>query len=209
MKKIFLHSKKNVSNKKEPFLPYQNEVKTAYFSYSSIFWFLGLLVYIFSLFIIINLANNGKFHISSNTNDINFVITPILNLILVTFSWILLLLAPRKSYKSPKHSSIMFYFSFWFLVVSVILNAQLQLSYIETYGHDVIYHWLNFAFAKVVLILSVFALFGVQTFFWIMRRKFTFMPTDYEIYNQRSIDKKARKEAKLLAKQNAKSANKK
>lgn len=216
MKKNLLHSKKEWSNQKEPFLPYQNKVKIAYFSYSGLFWFLGLLVYVFSFFIIINLAKNDKFHITSNINDINFSLTPIFNIILVTLSWILLILAPKKAYKSPRHSSIMFYFSFWFLIISVILNSQMQWLYMDIYGDASFYNWLNFTFAIIVIVLTVFALFVIQVFFWIMRRKFAFMPTDYEIYTQISIDRKARKQAKierksakLLKKQNAKLANKK
>lgn len=211
MKKIFLHSRNNATEK-EPFLPYENKVKIAYFSYSGIFWFLGLLVYIFSLFLIINLAKNGKFQITSNINDINFFFTPILNLILVTASWVLLVIAPRRAYKSPKHSSVLFYCSFWFLVVSVVLNGQVQITYMDLYVHEAFYNWINVAFAKVIIILSIMALFGVQIFFWIMRRKFAFMPTDYEIYTQRSINKKAAKIKKAEAKaekRNAKLANKK
>lgn len=211
MKKIFLHSRNNPSEK-EPFLPYENKVRTAYFSYSGIFWFLGLLVYIFSLFIVINLAKNGKLQITSNINDINFFLTPILNLILVTASWVLLIIAPHHAYKSPKHSSVLFYCSFWFLVVSVVLNGQVQITYMDLYVHEDFYHWINVAFAKVVIILSIMALFGVQIFFWIMRRKFAFMPTDYEIYTQHAIDKKAAKAKKAEAKaqkRNAKLANKK
>lgn len=203
MKRIFLQKKK------EPLFPYQDKVRVAYFSYSGLFWFFGLLVLIFSLFVIINLSNNDKFHITSNANDINLVLTPIIDLMLVVLSWGFLLLAPRKAYKSPKHSSIMFYTSFWMLVVSVVLNAQVQLTYMEVYAHEPFYHWLNIAFAKIVIILSVFALFGIQIFFWMMRRQFAFMPTDYEIYAQRSIDKKAKKAEKALKKQNAKLANKK
>lgn len=211
MKKIFLHNKDSAMQK-EPFLPYEDKVKTAYFSYTGIFWFLGLLVYIFSLFLIINLAKNGKFQITSDINDINFFFTPILNLILITASLVLLVIAPRRAYKSPKHSSILFYCSFWFLVVSVMLNGQVQLTYMEVYAQESFYHWINIAFAKVVILLMVFALFVIQIFFWNMRRKFAFMPTDYEIYTQRSIDKKAKKAAKQLEKQNkrnAKLANKK
>ncbi|MBE4704253.1 hypothetical protein [Spiroplasma platyhelix] len=209
MKKIFLHFKKSSVNQKEPFLPYEDKVKVAYFSYSGLFWFLGLLVYIFSLFLIINLAKNGKYQITSDINEINFFFTPILNLILVTASWVLLLIAPKRAYKSPKHSSILFYCSFWFLVISVMLNGQVQLTYMEVYAHETLYHWVNIVFAKIVILLSVFALFGIQIFFWTMRRKFAFMPTDYEIYTQRSIDKKAKKAEKQLKKQNAKLANKK
>lgn len=215
MKKIFCHLikddyiKKDTINKKEPFFPYQKKVKIAYFSYSGLYWFFGLLVYIFSLFVMINLSKNGKY----NPNDINFFFTPIFNIILVSISWFLLLFAPRKIYKSPKRSSIMFYFSFWFLVVSVLLNAQLQLAYINSYGSEPFYHWINSALVKVVIVLSALSLFGIEIFFWIMRRKFAFMPTDYEIYLQRSNNKKERKARKQLKKQmkkqNAKLANEK
>lgn len=216
MKKFSFHFKKNHSdnfNKKEPFIPYQNKVKVAYFSYSGLFWFLGILVCIFSLFVMINLAKNGRYHLSSNLSDINFFFTPIFNLILIVSSWILLLLAPKKAYKSPKHSSIMFYCSFWFLVIAVTLNAQLQLTYIDLYKNSAFYNWMNVIFAKIVVILSVFSLLGIQVFFWVMRRKFAFMATDYEIYEQRAENKKEKKEQKILAKQmkkqNAKLANKK
>lgn len=212
MKKILLHAKKSESGKREPFLPYQDKVKTLYLSYSGIFWFLGLLVCIFSLFVIINLSQNDKFNVTSDIDDINIFFTSIVNLILIPSSWILLLFAPKRAFKSPKRSSIMFYFSFWFLVIAVILNSQMQLTYINVYGQEDFYNWVNSVFAKIVIILMVISLFFVEIFFWIMRRKFAFMPTDYEIYTQRSMDKKkkkAEKKAKRLQKQNAKLANKK
>lgn len=210
MKKFF-HLKENITNKKEPFFPYQNKVKIAYFSYSGLFWFLGLLVYVFSLFIIINLTKNGRYHLKE-WSDVNFFFTPIFNIILITISWITLLFAPRKAYKSPKQSSIMFYFSFWFLVIAVVLNGQLQLTYIEAYSSYPFYHWLNIVFVKVFVILSMFFLFGIQIFFWIMRRKFAFMPTDYEIYSKVANNKKEKKAKKILKeqmkKQSAKLINK-
>ncbi|MGL5268315.1 MAG: hypothetical protein ACRC8P_00875 [Spiroplasma sp.] len=214
MKGIFFHFSKDRidrTNKKEPFIPYQNKVRIAYFSYSGLFWFLGLLVYIFSFFIIINLAKNEKFQLTSK-DDINFFFTPILNLILVTISWFLLLFAPRKAYKSPKHSSIMFYFSFWFLVISVVLNAQLQLTYIEVYSDEAKreINSITIAVAQIVIILSVISLLGVQVFFWVMRRNFAFMATDYEIYMERANNKKEKKLfEEQIKKQNAKLTNKK
>ena len=84
MKKDFLQE----NNKKQPFFPYEGKVRKAYFSYLGIFCFLGLLVYLFSFFLIINLVKNGKFYLTSNFNDLNFFFTPILNLILITISFL-------------------------------------------------------------------------------------------------------------------------
>ncbi|MDQ7982914.1 MAG: hypothetical protein REH79_01675 [Spiroplasma sp.] len=194
--KIFLNSKASEKVKKQAFFPYQDKVRRAYFSYSGLFWFLGLLVCIFSFFIIVNLTLNHQFQISNKIEDINFFCTPIFNIVLVIFAWTLLLFAPQKIYQSPKHSLVMLYFSFWFLVISVVLNAQLQLSYIDKYLNTGFYHWITPAVLKVLVVIMVFALFGIQIFFWIMRHKFAFMPSDYEIYQQRSINKKLKKEAK-------------
>lgn len=194
--KLFLNSKASENIKKHRFVPYQDKVRTAYFAYSGLFWLFGILVYGFSLFIIINLAVNNKFQISSNIKDINIFCTPILNMILVTFSWILLLFAPYKIYQNPKSSLVMLYFSFWFLVISVLLNAQLQITYSDQYLDTEFYHWINRSVLVVLLVLMVFAMFFLQIFFWIMRHKFSFMPSDYEIYQQRSVDKKAKKALK-------------
>lgn len=196
---LFLNSKASEHIKKHRFVPYQDKVRTAYFLYSGLFWFFGLLVYAFSIFVIANLAVNHHFRISSNMKDIDIFITPILNMILVTFSWILLFFAPHKIYKNPRSSLIMLYFSFWFLIISVFLNAQLQITYSNKYLGTGFYHWINSSALIVLVVLMVFALFFIQIFFWIMRHKFSFMPSDYEIYQQRSIDKKAKK---ALKKQN-------
>lgn len=194
--KLFLNSKASENVKKHRFFPYQDKIRKAYFAYFGLFWLFGILVYGFSFFIIINLALNNKFHISASMRDINIFCTPIFNIILVTLAWILLLFAPQKIYQSPKNSLIMLYFSFWFLVISVILNAQLQITYSDEYLNTEFYHWINPIALKVLVVFMVFAMFFIQIFFWIMRHKFSFMPSDYEIYQQRSIDKKVKKELK-------------
>ncbi|WP_250138112.1 hypothetical protein [Spiroplasma attinicola] len=197
--KLFLNSKASENIKKHRFVPYQDKIRTAYFAYSGLFWFFGILVFAFSLFIIVNLAVNNKYQISGSMKDINIFCTPILNMVLVIFSWILLFFAPHKIYHNPKSSLIMLYFSFWFLVVSVLLNSQLQITYSNQYLDTGFYHWINRSVLIVLVVLMIFAMFFLQIFFWIMRHKFSFMPSDYEIYRQRSIDKKAKK---ALKKQN-------
>lgn len=170
-------------------LPYKGKVKKSYFVYFSLFGILSLLVYISSLFVIINLGVNNHYHITSNLNNINITITPLVNILLITISLLLLLIAPNRIHHSTKQSSVMFYVSFWMLVVSTMLNSQLQLNYTNHYASSSFYNWLNIAFIKIVIIISVISLFFVEVFFWIMRRKFTFMPNDYEIYMMR-IEKK-------------------
>lgn len=190
-------TKNNTVIKKKPFFPYENKVKRAYFNYLGLFSFLSLLVYIFSLFLIINLSKNAKFNLTSDIADINLVCTPILNIILITISLFLLLFAPSRVYHSTKSSNLMFYFSFFFLIIASLLNAQLQLTYIEKFISESFYNWIPSILAKIVIIISSFALIGVQVFLWIMRSKFSFMPTDYEVYAKKELLAKQAKAIKL------------
>lgn len=184
--------------------PYEGKTKKFYFIYAGLFWVLAFLVYASSLFIITNLTINNKYSVD---NNVNIFVTPLFNLFLITVSLILLLIAPIRAHHNTKQSSVMFYISFWFLVISTLLNSQLQLNYIEDYRTTNFYNWISEVVIKAIIIISVISLFFVQVYFWVMRRKFTFMPTDYEIYTNRSEIKnalKAVKSEKKLAKKHIK-----
>lgn len=193
----------NINDKKEKkndFFPYKDNTKKIYFIYAAIFLFFNLVVFISSLFIIINLAVNSHLKITSDKNTINIIVTPFLNIVLTFISLGLLLFAPWRIHHSPKQSSIMFYCSFWALVVSTLLNSQVQLTYNSMYWNSSFYHWIDNGVLVVLVTLFALALFVIEIFFWIMRRKFAFMPTDYEIYTTRSKNKKIKKAEKKRVK---------
>lgn len=188
----------NIEAKKIIFFPYQQKTKIAYFAYLGISIVLFLSVFIFSLFAAINVAKYQLYNLLSsdfNYPILNLFYTPIICLIAVIISMILLIFAPKVSIVSAKYSSRMFYTAFWLLILSVMLSSEVQLTYISQskifYNDN--YHWLNPIVAKIFIIISLFLILITQLFFWIMRRKFTFMSSDYEIYTNRSIEKQQRK----------------
>lgn len=200
----------NIKEKKAIFIPYEPKTRNAYFVYLGMSIILFLSVFIFSLFATINVwkyqlyklePTDFKFHIY------DLLYAPIACLIAVSISIILLLFAPKVSVISSKYSSKMFYTAFWLLVLSVMLSSTVQLTYISqrTIFDNENYHWINSTVAKLFIIINLFLILVIQLFFWIMRRKFTFMNSDYEIYTTRSMEKKQRKikkqELKKLKKQ--------
>lgn len=188
----------NIKEKKSVFIPYEQKTKNAYFIYLGISIILFLSVFIFSLFATINISKyelynleliNFKYHI------LNLLYAPVVCLIAIIISIILLIFAPKVSIISSKYSSRMFYTAFWLLILSVMLNSEIQLMYVSQPAilDNENYHWINPFVAKIFIIISLFLILVFQVFFWIMRRKFTFMNSDYEIYTTRSMEKKQRK----------------
>lgn len=188
----------NIKNKETCFIPYEQKTKNAYFVYLTISIVLFLSVFIFSLFAAINLSKYKLYNVKLtdfNYHILNLFYAPIVCLIAITVSMILLIFAPRVSIVSSKYSSRMFYTAFWLLILSVMLSSEAQLTYISQSGilYNENYHWINPIIARIFIIFSLFLILITQLFFWIMRRKFTFMNSDYEIYTTRSMEKKQRR----------------
>lgn len=189
----------NIKEKKSVFIPYQQKTKNAYFVYLGISIILFLSVFIFSLFATINVAKYELYNLELTDfkyHILNLLYAPIVCLIAIIISMILLIFAPKASIIiSSKYSSRMFYTAFWLLILSVMLNSEVQLTYISQSAilDNENYHWINPIVAKIFIIISLFLILVFQVFFWIMRRKFTFMNSDYEIYTTRSMEKKQRK----------------
>ncbi|WP_339048240.1 hypothetical protein [Spiroplasma endosymbiont of Colias croceus] len=189
----------NIKNKETYFIPYEQKTKNAYFVYLAISIVLFLSVFIFSLFATINVSKYKLYNVKLtdfNYPILNLFYAPIVCLIAITVSMILLIFAPRVSIiVSSKYSSRMFYTAFWLLILSVMLSSEVQLTYISQSGilYNENYHWINPIIARIFIIFSLFLILITQLFFWIMRRKFTFMNSDYEIYTTRSMEKKQRR----------------
>lgn len=188
----------NLKEKKWVFIPYQQKTKNAYFVYLGISIILFLSVFIFSLFATINVSKYELYNLALtdfNYHILNLLYAPIVCLIAITISIILLIFAPKVSIVSSKYSSRMFYTAFSLLVLSVMLSSEIQLTYISQSAilYNPNYHWINPIVARIYIIISLFLILVTQLFFWIMRRKFTFMNSDYEIYTTRSMEKKQRK----------------
>ncbi|WP_338977987.1 hypothetical protein [Spiroplasma endosymbiont of Panzeria rudis] len=187
----------NLKNKETCFIPYEQKTKNAYFVYLTISIVLFLSVFIFSLFAAINVSKYKLYNVLTDFNYpiLNLFYAPIVCLIAITVSMILLIFAPRVSIVSSKYSSRMFYTTFWLLILSVMLSSEVQLIYISQSGilYNENYHWINPIIARIFIIFSLFLILITQLFFWIMRRKFTFMNSDYEIYTTRSMEKKQRR----------------
>lgn len=184
----------NIKEKKSVFIPYEQKTKNAYFVYLGISIILFFSVFIFSLF---NVSRYELYNLELTDfkyNILNLLYAPIFCLLTITISVILLIFAPKVSIISSKYSSRMFYTAFWLLILSVMLNSEVQLTYISQSAilYNENYHWINPIVVRV-FIISLFLILIVQLFFWIMRRKFTFMNSDYEIYTTRTMEKKQRK----------------
>ncbi len=187
----------NIKEKKSVFIPYEQKTKNAYFVYLGISIILFLSVFIFSLFATINVSKYELYNlelINFKHHILNLLYAPIVCLFAIIISMILLIFAPKVSIISSKYSSRMFYTAFWLLILSVMLNSEVQLTYISQSAilDNKNYHWINPIVAKI-FIISLFLILVFQVFFWIMRRKFTFMNSDYEIYTTRSMEKKQQK----------------
>lgn len=185
----------NIKEKKWVFIPYEQKTKNAYFIYLAISIILFLSVFIFSLFATINVSKYELYNVKLTDfkyHILNLLYAPIVCLIAIAISMILLIFAPKVSIISSKYSSRMFYTAFWLLILSVMLSSEVQLTYISQSAilDNENYHWINPIVAKIFIIISLFLILVVQLFFWIMRRKFTFMNSDYEIYTTRSMEKK-------------------
>lgn len=183
---------------KSTFIPYDYKVKKTYLSYLAISMILFLSVFIFSLFATINVAKYQLYNLkftSFNYPLLNLLYTPIICLVTSIISIMLLIFAPQISAISSKSSSRMFYTAFWLLILSVMLSSEVQLTYISQSAilDNENYHWINPIVAKIIIIINLFLIIITQLFFWIMRRKFTFMSSDYEIYTNRKITKQQRK----------------
>jgi len=196
---------KSFQTKKRLFFPYEGKVKTAYFAYLGLCSILFLAVFIFCLFATINVAKYKLYNlplVGVQYHILNLWYSPIICLIAVIISMVLLLIAPKISTISAKCSSRMFYWSFWLLIISVMLSSVIQLTYISQ--SDIFdspnYNWMNPILVRVFILISIMLIIFVQIFFWIMRRKFTFMPSDYEIYTNRMMMKKNLKEQKQAKK---------
>ena len=179
---------------KSTFIPYDYKVKKTYLSYLAISMILFLSVFIFSLFATINVAKYQLYNLkltSFNYPLLNLLYTPIICLVTSIISIMLLIFAPKISAISSKFSSRMFYTAFWLLILSVMLSSEVQLTYISQSAilNNENYHWINPIVARIIIIINLFLIIITQLFFWIMRRKFTFMSSDYEIYTNRKITK--------------------
>ena len=196
----------NMETKTTFFFPYDQKTKKSYLGYLGLSSILFLFVFIFSLFATINVSYYHLYDLLHPNNfnypTLSFFYTPVLCLITITISMLLLLIAPKVSKISAKVSSIMFYFAFWLLVFSVMLSSTVQISYISQKEilENSNYHWINPMMAKIFIVIALFLILLLQLWFWIMRRKFTFMPSDYEIYTNKSITKKNHKLAKKALK---------
>ena len=183
---------------KASFFPYQNKTKVAYFAYLGLCTVLFLAVFAFSLFATLNVGKYKLYDLKLEDftfNKLNLFYAPILCLAVVSISMVLLILAPKVTIKAKRCSNRMFYTSFWLLILSVMLSSEIQITYIS---HSEIldspyYHWLKPVVARIFIIFVIFLILVLQVFFWIMRRKFTGFPSDYEIYTNRSINKKQQK----------------
>lgn len=196
----------NTETKTTFFFPYDQKTKKSYFGYLGLSSILSLFVVIFSLFATINVSYYHLYDLFHPNNfnypTLSFFYTPVLCLITITISMLLLVVAPKVSKISAKTSSIMFYFAFWSLIFSVMLSSAVQISYISQTEilENSNYHWINPMMAKIFIVTALFLILLLQLWFWIMRRKFTFMPSDYEIYTNKSITKKNHKLAKKALK---------
>lgn len=216
-------NKKNLEKletKKPLFFPYEKKTKLAYFIYLGICAIPFIWNFIFSLFATINVTKYQLYDLSFTDFKyaiLNLLYTPILCLVLLIISIVLLVFAPKVSNISSKHSSRIFYIAFWFLILSIMLSSEVQLSYISQSEilHSIHYNWINPIVARIFIIINIFLILVIQIFFWIMRRKFTFMNSDYEIYTNRSMTKqnhkikkqeliREKKQKKLLLKTNKK-----
>ncbi|WP_308149779.1 hypothetical protein [Spiroplasma sp. AdecLV25b] len=183
-----------LETKKPVFFPYEKKIKKAYFAYLGVCAIPFIWSFIFSLFATINVAKYQLYNLSLTDfkyNILNLLYIPALCLFLLIVSMLLLTFAPKVSNISSKYSNRMFYIAFWFLILSTMLSSEVQLTYISQseilWGSH--YNWINPILARIFIIISIFSILVVQVYFWIMRRKFTFMNSDYEIYTNRSLIK--------------------
>ncbi|WP_342276197.1 hypothetical protein [Spiroplasma endosymbiont of Nebria brevicollis] len=183
-----------LETKKPVFFPYERKIKKAYFVYLGVCVVPFIWSFIFSLFATINVAKYQLYDLSLTDfkyNILNLLYTPVLCLFLLIISMLLLTFAPKVSNISSKYSNRMFYIAFWFLILSIMLSSEVQLTY--TSQSEILksthYNWINPIVARIFIIISIFLILVVQVYFWIMRRKFTFMNSDYEIYTNRSMIK--------------------
>ncbi|WP_375317948.1 hypothetical protein [Spiroplasma endosymbiont of Virgichneumon dumeticola] len=183
-----------LETKKPVFFPYEKKIKKAYFAYLGVCAIPFIWSFIFSLFATINVAKYQLYNLSLTDfkyNILNLLYNPALFLFLLIVSMLLLTFAPKVSNISSKYSNRMFYIAFWFLILSTMLSSEVQWTYISQseilWGSH--YNWINPILALIFIIISIFSILVVQVYFWIMRRKFTFINSYYEIYTNRSMMK--------------------
>ncbi|WP_425381375.1 hypothetical protein [Spiroplasma endosymbiont of Polydrusus pterygomalis] len=179
----------NIKEKKSVFIPYEQKTKNAYFVYLGISIILFLSVFIFSLFATINISKYELYNLELTDfkyHILNLLYAPIVCLIAIIISIILLIFAPKVSIISSKYSSRMFYTAFWLLILSVMLNSEVQLMYISPSAilDNENYHWINPIVAKIFIIISLFLILVFQVFFelcvenlhlWIQIMRFTLL----------------------------------
>ena len=151
----------NIKEKKSVFILYEQNTKIVYYVYLGISTVLFLSIFIFSLFAVINVSKYQLYNvklIDFNYHILNLLYAPIFYLIAIIISMILLIFVPKISIVSSKYSSIMFYTTFWLLILSVILSSEVQLIYISQseilYNKN--YHLINPIIAKIFIIFSLF-----------------------------------------------------
>lgn len=198
--------------KKPIFFSYERKTKIAYFVYLGICVIPFIWSFIFSLFATINVAKYQLYDLSLTDfryNILNLLYTPVVCLLLLTISMVLLIFAPKVSNVSSKYSNRMFYTAFWFLILSIMLISEVQLTYISQLEilNSPHYNWINPIIARIFIIITIFLILVIQVFFWIMRRKFTFNNSDYEIYTNHSMMKHNYKMKKQELKREKKQKN--